>query len=156
AEWRVSTNQSDVFQAPGLGSCVGVAIYDPVAQVAAMAHVMLPDSMLNQGEEAQKGPQPAKFADTAVPLLKKALLDKGADPKRLVAKVAGGAKMFRTRGPGLALGTRNAEAILKALEQSGIPAVATDLGGTCGRTVRFHVSSFCLEVRSAGQPIQEL
>lgn len=148
AQWRISADPADCFHLLGLGSCVAVAIYDPIEKVGAVAHVMLPDS-----REAEVVLQPAKFADTGVRTLRDALIARGADPARLVAKAAGGAQMFRSVGPGLALGQRNSEAVLAALEASAIPVLATDLGGSAGRSVRFQLGAFSLEIKSANRPV---
>lgn len=151
AQWRLSEEPADCFHLPGLGSCVAVVIYDPSCKIAAVAHVMLPDS-----RDASAVDQPAKFADTGVLTLRDALIAKGADPGRLVAKAAGGAQMFRSAVPGIAMGRRNSDAVLSALSAAQIPVLATDLGGTFGRTVRFFLSTWRLEVKSASRLVLEL
>ncbi|MBM3269114.1 MAG: chemotaxis protein CheD [Candidatus Sericytochromatia bacterium] len=150
ADWQASVEPGEIFFVPGLGSCVGLAVYDAVAGVAGLAHIMLPDS---GGDAAGR---PAKFADTAVLHLVAELVTRGAARDRLVAKAAGGAQMFRSQGDFLAVGARNAEAVRQALESAGIPAIGTDLGGTWGRTIRFHMGTWVLEVRSPGRPGVEL
>lgn len=154
AELRVSTSADAIFVVPGLGSCVGLVVYDLVARVAGLAHVMLPESAaagLIQGPEA-----PAKFADLAIPRLIAELKFVGAAPERLMAKAAGGAQMFRSQGIGRPVGVRNAEAVRAALELAGIPVVAADLGGSWGRTVRFLLETWTLEVRAPGRPDLDL
>lgn len=150
ADWQASDDPSAVFLVPGLGSCVGLVLYDAQAGLAAMAHIMLPQSNGNLGD------RPAKFADTAVPLLVEVLEDRGAKRERLIAKAAGGAQMFRSQGNFLAVGVRNSEAVQAALEAEGVPVLASDLGGTWGRTVRFHIGTWTLQVRSPGRPDLDL
>ena len=146
AQWRVSDDPAATLAIVGLGSCVGLVLYEPGRKIAAMAHVLLPDS-----RAAQEVPQPAKFADTAVPLLCTVLKERGARPDLLVAKVAGGARMFRSAGPGPALGARNVDAVMAALAAANIPVLASDVGGTAGRTIRFQLGTLALEVAS-GDP----
>ncbi|MCL6593922.1 MAG: chemotaxis protein CheD, partial [Alicyclobacillus sp.] len=76
----------------GLGSCVGVVIFDTWARIAGLAHVMLP---------ASPGPgsgSPAKYAATAVPWLVRQICQAGGSSDRLKAKLAGGAQMFASTG----------------------------------------------------------
>ncbi len=121
-----------------LGSCVGVVLWDRVGKTAALAHVVLPDS---NGVQKPAG----KFADTAVAELRRMMMRHGANPRRLVAKIAGGATMF---GPRTIrdVGRRNCEAVKEHLRQVGIPIVAEDLGGGQGRQIRFSPVDGKLEV----------
>ena len=73
----------------GLGSCVGIVLYDPIRKIAGMVHVMLPDSTKIINNENK-----AKFADTGIDLLISQMLSIGAERRSLVAKIAGGAQMF--------------------------------------------------------------
>ena len=76
----------------GLGSCVGVALYDPVTKVSGLLHCMLPDST-----QFRNNTNVAKFADTGIDELIKQMKSLGANDSRLVAKIAGGAQMFANR-----------------------------------------------------------
>jgi chemotaxis protein CheD len=150
SSWQASEDPQEVFWVPGLGSCVGLVLYDPQAGVAAMAHIMLPQSNGRPGE------RPAKFADSAVSLLAEVLVDRGADRSGLLAKAAGAAQMFRSQGDFVAVGIRNAEAVRAALDHAGIAVAAADLGGTWGRTIRFQMGTWMLQVRSPGKPPLDL
>lgn len=129
----------------GLGSCVGVVIYDEQRKIGGMAHVMLPDSqsMRNQNN-------PAKYADTSMDMLLAELLKRGANQKRLVAKLAGGAQMFNfdSENELMRIGARNTEAVKKKLKQFGIPIVAEDTGGSHGRTMEFYTESGIALIKS--------
>jgi chemotaxis protein CheD len=142
SEVRVSASAATAFLVPGLGSCIALVIYQPGRKLAGMAHVLLPDSSQSAAVEV-----PGKFADTAVPALLAKLVALGADRSALVAKIAGGAQMFKL-GPGPSVGARNIEAVTRALEAHQIPLVASDIGGEQGRTVRFEVASECFWIRS--------
>lgn len=135
SEVRFATSAKTVFLVPGLGSCIALVIYQPGRRLAGMAHVLLPDSRQASAVEA-----PGKFADTAVPYLVTELVAKGADVSALIAKMAGGAQMFKSR-TGLSVGERNIEAVARALANAKIPLVASDVGGNQGRSIRFEVSS---------------
>ena len=112
-----------------LGSCVGVAIWDKVARVGGLAHVVLPDSA---GREAA----PGKFADTAIAEIKRQLLKRGANPRHLAAKIAGGATMFGKRTE-MDVGSKNHSAVVKHLKDQSIPLLAEEVGGCAGRMVSF-------------------
>lgn len=116
----------------GLGSCIGVALYDPQAKVGGLLHIMLPDSTQSRATD-----NPAKFADTGLPLMLKDVVAQGAARPRLVAKMAGGAQMFAFAKTTdiMQVGSRNAEACKAMLKKLGIKLIAEDTGGTCGRTV---------------------
>jgi len=126
-----------------LGSCVGVILWHPRLGMGAMAHVVLPIS------HGQNG-QPGKFADTAVPQLIHQLAEIGCPRAGLVAKIAGGACMFRGGGP-LQIGDDNIAAVRSILRQQGIPITAEDIGGTSGRKITFECATGRLTVEIAGQ-----
>ena len=119
----------------GLGSCVGVALYDAKAQVAGLAHIMLPDST-----QIQNNSNAAKFADTAIVRLIHQMQRLGARKDNTKAKIAGGAQMFpfNTNNESLRIGDRNVEAVLKYLAAHKIPLVARDTGLNYGRTVTLY------------------
>jgi chemotaxis protein CheD len=144
-EAYASNTPEDVLACIGLGSCIGLAIVDRFAGVAALAHVMLPESA------RPDPPQPHKFADLAVPALTDLVLAHGAARSRLEAVLAGGAAMFQFGGSGQDIGARNADAIEGLLDAAGIPVVATATGGSKGRTFRIRVGrDLTITVREAG------
>jgi chemotaxis protein CheD len=114
----------------GLGSCIGLTLYDETAGAGAMVHIMLPDS-------AGRTDRPGKYADTAVALLVKELNLLGCKNRSLVAKMAGGACMFEYFGANLNIGERNAERVRVLLKDNHIPVIAEDVGGKVGRSVTF-------------------
>lgn len=140
----------------GLGSCIGVVLYDQTAKVAGMAHIMLPNSK-GAGEKALE--KPGKFADTAIPALINAVCKKGAVRSRLKAKMAGGSQMFALPGAQtdfLAVGSRNASETANMLEQHGISLVNSDTGGNKGRTVEFSTETWMLTVKLLGKGKTEI
>ena len=114
----------------GLGSCIGLTLYDPNLRVGAMVHIMLPDS-------AGRMDRPGKYADTAVPLLVSELVALGAKNRAIVAKMIGGACMFEYFGTNLNIGERNAEKVRILLKENHIQLAAEDIGGKVGRSVTF-------------------
>lgn len=143
---EVQAVQGDAqFSCVGLGSCVGVALYDPVAQVAGMAHVMLPEV-----SDFESKDRPGKYADVAIPHLLMTMERLGAERSRIVAAMAGGAQMcFGKAVPAmLALGSRNSLAVQKELEQAGVKCLGTDVGGSTGRTFTLESGSGKVMVRT--------
>ncbi|NLA90145.1 MAG: chemotaxis protein CheD [Synergistaceae bacterium] len=138
----------------GLGSCVGVTLYDDRRRIGGMVHVMLPSTELARGENFNK----AKFADSAIPDLLSQMIRSGADQRRLKAKLAGGAQMFSFGGEDslLKIGARNVEACKKALSALRIPIVAEDTGGSWGRTIELITETGMLEVRSIGRDKKQI
>jgi chemotaxis protein CheD len=149
----VSKSPNDVLIAYGLGSCVGMSVYDPAARVAALVHVLLPDS---QGKAADSK-EPARYADLAVEELLRQMTGMGALRSRLLLKLAGGAAVLGAANAAkFKIGERNAEAILERIERLGLRAAARDLGGTRGRTLELHVATGKTFVRTAASTAKEL
>lgn len=146
ADWAAERGDG-VLVTMGLGSCVAIMLHDPEARAGAMAHILLPSRSL-----ARDATNPAKFPETAVPLLVERLRAMGAEPRRLVAKLAGGASMFsQLMTPGtIQMGERNIAAARNALRAAAIPIVREAVGGERGRTIRFRVHDGRVEIRSVG------
>ena len=146
ADWGAERGDR-VLVTLGLGSCVAIMLHDPERGAGAMAHVLLPSRSL-----ARDVTNPAKFPDSAVPLLVERLKGLGAEPRRLVAKLAGGASMFsQLMTPGtIQMGERNIVAARNALRAASIPIVREAVGGERGRSVRFYVKDGRAEIRSVG------
>ncbi len=133
----------------GLGSCVGIAVRDPVTKIGGLAHIMLPDST-----EIKNNTNIPKFADTGIEELIKQIVAKGASRTRLVAKIAGGAQMFafQTANNAMRVGDRNVQATLKKLKEMNIPVLAQDTGDSYGRTVIFYPENGNFVIRAVGKP----
>ena len=146
ADWAAERGDG-VLITLGLGSCVAIMLHDAQANAGAMAHVLLPSTSL-----ARDITNEAKFPDTAVPMLIERLKALGADPRRLVAKLAGGASMFNQLvTPGtIQMGERNVRASRSALRRAEIPIICESVGGDRGRSLRFHVKDGRVEIRSVG------
>jgi chemotaxis protein CheD len=139
----------DTIRTTGLGSCVGVILYDESKKIAGMAHVMLPDSALIKSSSMNIG----KYADTAVNALYDMLIKKGAAAKSIKAKIAGGAQMFQfTSGSEMMrIGPRNVESVKLHLNYLGVPLIASDVGGNSGRTIEFNPESSQLTIKTVNQ-----
>ena len=131
-----------------LGSCVGICLYDPLIKLAALIHVMLPLNM----ETNRKSPM--KYADTGIRETLRKMEEQGGARKRIVAKLAGGARMFDVAGGGSLgnIGQRNIESAHMVLRREGIRLLREDVGGTTARTLLFDAASGQACVRSYGKP----
>ncbi len=128
-----------------LGSCVGICLYDDVAKVAGLSHVLLPSSALSNDPT-----QIMRFADTAPHLLVQKMTMKGASLKNIKAKIAGGATMFASMNlPFGNIGERNVTAVKEALGKLRIPILANDTGANYGRTLYFDAETFTMHIKSA-------
>lgn len=157
---KVGIAQMDVVKMPdtirtsGLGSCVGVVLYDETKNIAGLVHIMLPDSSLARTETINE----AKFANTGIKALIEKLKGAGVQPFRLKAKIAGGAQMFKFTSDkdSMRIGPRNVEAVKKELIKNSIPLVAEDTGGGSGRTIEFNPASSQLSIRTVNQGVSEI
>jgi len=129
----------------GLGSCVGIAMYDKAIGVAGLVHIMLPTAPVDTCTT------PTKYADSAIPWLLEELLTLGCRKSGVRAKIAGGAQMFASTGKSeiMRIGPRNVDATKETLAMYGIPIVAADVGGNIGRTIEFDVATEELTIKTA-------
>ena len=152
ADCRVSKDKNCSLVTHALGSCVAVAIYDPVVRVAGLLHIMLPESSLDR---AKATAQPHMFADTGIPAMFHAAYALGADKRRLVVRLVGGAQVMDSKGV-FNIGKRNHLACRKVLWAAGVMVQGEVVGGTLSRTVRLEVGTGRLAWTSGGGPVQEL
>ncbi|MEE1073654.1 MAG: chemotaxis protein CheD [Cellulosilyticum sp.] len=148
-----TAREPDILTTLGLGSCVGIALYDPVVKIGGLAHIMLPDSKQIKNNENK-----AKFADTAIEVLLQQMINEGARKTRLVAKIAGGAHMFEFKNMDdmMRIGTRNVAAVVQILSEIHIPIIAQDTGENYGRTIELHTLTGMLRVKTIGHGIREI
>ena len=137
----------------GLGSCVGIVLYDSKKKIAGLAHIMLPDST-----GFNRNNNPLKFADKAIPELLKSMELKGAHKKDLWAKIAGGANMFSftESNSALDIGGRNGKAVKEMLNKLNIILIAEDLGGHSGRTVIVESETGKVFIKTVDRKLKEL
>lgn len=135
----------------GLGSCVGIALYDPFVKVAGLAHILLSDSTMFKNQT-----NPAKFADTAIPSLLTKMQQLGARPNRLTAKIAGGSQLFTFEKSLISVGEKNIRAVRDVLATLRIPILGEDVGGSVGRTMKFYVTDGRLVVSVVGAVEKEI
>lgn len=135
----------------GLGSCIGLTLYDPVSKIGGLVHYMLPDST-----KLKNNSNIAKFGDTGIKELYNQVIAAGANPRRLVAKIAGGAKMFEVSGLSNVgnVGERNAEQAKISLKELRVPLIAEDTGLNYGRTVILNCEDGSYTIKSVGKPIK--
>ncbi|MCT4545411.1 MAG: chemotaxis protein CheD [Vallitalea sp.] len=132
----------------GLGSCVGIVLYDPIKKIGGLAHIMLPDST-----QIKNNSNVAKFADTGIEKLINDMIKLGANRNRLVAKLAGGAQMFsfKSNNDLMRIGDRNVEASEKILNVLGIKILSKDTGKNYGRTIEFYTDTGDLLIKTIGK-----
>jgi chemotaxis protein CheD len=137
----------------GLGSCIAILLHDQTASVGGLAHVLLPSPALSRRDT-----NPAKFPQLAVPRLLELMAREGASPRRITARLAGGASMFAALAPTgtIQMGERNVVASRQVLNGLGIPLVGEAVGGDFGRTVRLFVGTGKVEVTSVSHGSQTL
>ncbi|MFP4660980.1 MAG: chemotaxis protein CheD [Halanaerobiales bacterium] len=140
AEYSVARSP-EVLITIGLGSCIGVALYDRTRKIGGLVHIMLPEN--------RKGMKPAKYADTGIPFLIEKMVEAGAYRRNLKAKIAGGAHMFSSAGDlNIQVGKRNIEAVYRILEELNIEIIGEDLGEDYGRTMEFYTEDGNVIIRS--------
>ncbi len=143
----------DTLTTLGLGSCIGIALWDPTTKIGGLAHIMLPDST-----KIRNNSNIAKFADTGIVELVRQMEALGVPRRRMVAKIAGGAKMFEVSGTTSVgnIGEKNAIASKKTLQELGIPILAEDTGLNYGRTVELDCSNGDYIIKAVGKSVKKI
>jgi chemotaxis protein CheD len=142
ADYELSTD-GQTLVAYGLGACVAVALYDPSADIGALAHAMLPERAPGGGGAT------GTFADEVTETMTRELISEGASYGDLRAALVGGATIFELPGIDTEVGGRTAETARERLTELGVPVVAEAVGGSVGRTVSFDVATGTLTVETA-------
>ena len=151
-EVKISDEPDTILACLGIGSCIAVSVFDPVAKIGGMAHVVLPNSHGRAGEKL------GRYADIAVPMLLEKLRKGGAVDSRLAINLAGGAQMSLAPGMGKAfkIGEDNVAAVCAALASEGLEPSTVITGGNKGRTMRLFIDSGKATVASTGEETLEL
>jgi chemotaxis protein CheD len=128
-----------------LGSCVGICLFDSVALVGGLSHIMLPQQKFRSSEK--------KYADSAIPQMLADMLRMKAGKQRITAKIIGGSKMFQVSENSIMgeIGRNNVKKVREVLASLGIPIIADDVGGDYGRTIDFYLQTGEIRIRSIGK-----
>ena len=124
----------EILVTMGLGSCVGVAIYDERKKMGALLHFLLPENTKGDSNVF-------KFGDTGIRETIKVLESRGSVRGMLKAKIVGGALMFAQL-------LKNIEIARKVLEEEGVKLVGEDTGGDYGRSMEFYLDTGDVKVSS--------
>ena len=151
-ECEASNNLDTTLITYALGSCIGLAVFDPKTKIGGLLHVLLPDASL---DPAKASAQPCLFADTGLPVLLDRCLKLGAVKSRLRVWIAGGSAVMDNSGV-FNIGKRNQVSIRKALWKAGLMVHGEDTGGSQSRTVRLDLTGGTFWIRAGGAPEQEL
>ena len=158
-EVRVGIADSAIVSSPdrlitmGLGSCIGIAIYDRVRKTAGLVHIMLPDS-----KQFKNVVNPLKYADSGIENLVNQMINKGCRKENMTAKIAGGASMFNFPDKKIIsdIGKRNSLAAIEVINKLSIPIIGQDIGGNKGRTMIFESEDGSVLIKSIGSDIKRL
>ncbi|MDU1443890.1 MAG: chemotaxis protein CheD [Clostridium cochlearium] len=158
-EYRVGIADLNVAKSPdkiitvGLGSCIGIALYDKINGIGGLLHIMLPDST-----QFKNVTNPLKFSDLGIPILIDKMKEKGANVRNLRAKISGGASMFNFSDKSMIMdiGRRNIESVKKKLNELSIPILAEEVGGNKGRTMILDTSNGVVQIKTVGVGIKEI
>ncbi len=152
-EAALSRNADEVLVAYGLGSCIGVAMIDPVSKFSGLLHAVLPRAGAGSSQE-----NPRKYVESGIEDLLASLIKAGASPTRLITRIVGGANMMKSTSftQTFDIGTRNIEAARTTLNRLKLAITAAEVGGHTGRTVRVYVAESRVTVRLVGEKEHDL
>ena len=153
ADYKSGRNPASIISY-GLGSCVGIALYDSASKIGGLAHIMLPDS-----SQARPADNNAKFANTALPAMLDDMIKMGANKSRITAKIAGGAQMFTFANSAtevMRVGERNVEAVKEVLKKLQIKLIAEDTGKNYGRTVELKLDTGVFRIKTIDKGEKDL
>lgn len=151
AELKMSQSPDDVLVAFGLGSCLGIGMYDPTLHIGAMLHAVLPIN--NDGKS-----EPTKYVDSGIAVLLDLMLQAGAQKNRIITKMAGGANMLNVSSLSSTfdIGNRNIDSARNTFAKIGINIKSEEVGGKIGRTVRLYISDGRYTIRMMGEQEREI
>lgn len=149
AELVVSKDPATVLITYSLGSCIGVAVWDPQVHVAGLLHYMLPES---KALPKNAKDNPAIFCDTGVPRLFHSAYELGATKRRLVVKLAGGARLLAGDGR-FNIGRRNYLALRRIFWKNGVQIERESVGGPISRSMQIDVGTGTVMVRTRGEEV---
>ena len=152
SDLKVSKNPGDVLITYALGSCIGITVYDPKAKVGGLLHFMLPDSTLDANKAKA---MPAMFADTGITLLFKSCYAIGAEKKRMIVKVAGGASILDDTNY-FRIGQKNITAMRKIFWRNNVLVDGEDTGDHFNRTVKLELSNGRCILKSSNGTVKDL
>jgi chemotaxis protein CheD len=152
SDCKVTRDTDSVLVTYALGSCIAVAMHDPVTKVSGLLHYMLPESAIDAKKAEQN---PFMFADTGIPRMMEVLKAAGGDGKRMLVRLTGGAQVLDSQGV-FQIGKRNYLAARRILWKAGILIAGEAVGGEVSRTTRLEVSTGRLWVREGGGIEREL
>lgn len=147
---KVSDREDETIITYSLGSCIGVAVFDPVRKIGGMIHYMLPASKISPDKAKAN---PAMFADTGVPMLLNNLLQNGAEKGRLLIKIAGGAQLMDDNKV-FNIGERNLLMLRKILWANNLLIKAQHVGGAVARTLKLEIATGRVTVRFQGTEVE--
>ncbi|MCF7802825.1 MAG: chemotaxis protein CheD [Candidatus Marinimicrobia bacterium] len=151
ADIKVSNNPGEVLVTFALGSCLGIAVYDPGVKVAGLAHIMLPDSAIEDGNTSTNL---NKYIDTGVPVLYKKMYTLGAKKERIKNAIIGGSKIMDDQNF-FNIGNKNYAALRKVFWKNNVLIHKKHVGGRINRTVRIEVATGKITLKlSSGETIQ--
>jgi chemotaxis protein CheD len=144
---KVSNDPDEVLITYSLGSCIALAVYDPVVKVGGMLHYMLPDSSLDKQKAQEK---PFMFANTGIPMLFKSCFKLGAKKNRMIVKVAGGSQLM-DRSEFFNIGKRNYAALRKLFWRNNVIIEGEDIGGNVNRTMSLNIGTGTVTLKISGK-----
>ncbi|MFO7930378.1 MAG: chemotaxis protein CheD [Thermodesulfobacteriota bacterium] len=149
ADMRISDNPNDTLVTYSLGSCIGVAIYDPALRIGGMIHCMLPLSKVDR-EKAKN--RPYMFVDTGMQQMLTYLYEAGMRKARAVVNVAGGSQVLDSQGV-FKIGERNFTVLRKILWKNGLLMHVQEVGGNRSRTIGLEMATGRFSIKSGGETV---
>lgn len=147
SDMKASNDPAETLVTYSLGSCIGIAIYDPMARAGGLLHFMLPGSSLDEQKAASR---PFMFADTGIPRLFKAVYALGGEKRRMRVIVVGGSQVLDQKGF-FNIGKRNEMAVRKIFHRNNVVIDYLDTGGSTNRTIRLSIENGQAVLKVSGE-----
>ncbi len=150
-DMSVSNKPDSLIVTYALGSCIGLAAYDPLVRAGGLIHIMLP----NTTDALSIKRNPIMFIETGFPIFFEELYKLGAAKPRLIIKIAGGASLYSNNNM-FNIGARNCEYTKRYLQENNMKLVAQSIGGTYARTMKLTLKNGKVWVKIPGLGSVEL
>lgn len=147
SDMKLSSQAGDIIVTHALGSCIGIAIHDPVACVGGILHYMLP---VSKADSVKADNNPFMFGDTGIPLLFQEVYKIGAKKENVRVVMAGGAQVFEDKDF-FDIGKRNTVIARKLFWKNNYLIAAEHVGGHAPRTMYLEMGSGITYFTSRGE-----
>jgi len=144
SDMKVSRKPNDILVTHSLGSCLGLAAWDPTVGVGGMIHCLLPRATKADVKN------PFMYVNVGVPLMIRKMVSLGCTKNSLVFKAAGCGRMLHIQNQ-FDTGAQNLAILESLFAKNAVTLAGRDVGGSIPRTMSLEMDTGILTITSQGK-----